>query len=294
MLENQIALVTGGAKGLGRSIVIRLAREGCDIITNDIDEGALSQTKEKVLEIGRKCIAKKVDVSKSNEVERLVEKAVSILGRIDILVNNAGGALQTPNSFDEGTEQDWDRVIDINLKGTYLCSRAVIPHMKRNGYGVIVNMSSLSAMEKGNNTGVYYSSAKAGVLGLTRWLAVDLGPFNIRVNAIAPGLILSGERVKSILMSRTTEEQREIMLSNIPLGRFGEPEDVAGVVYFLCSKDSSYITGSTIEVNGGALYKGHTHTEKTHRYLSDLLMVLTFVCACVAVLNLFPYLLPLV
>ena len=114
-------------------------------------------------------------------------------------------------------------------------------------------------MEKGNNTGVHYSSAKAGLLGLTRWLAVDLGPFNIRVNAVAPGLILSGERVKGILMARTTEEQRETMLNNTPLGRFGESEDVAGVVQFLCSDDSSYITGATIEVNGGALYKGHTH-----------------------------------
>jgi NAD(P)-dependent dehydrogenase (short-subunit alcohol dehydrogenase family) len=259
MLDSQIAWVTGGAKGLGKAIATRLAKQGCNIIINDIDEDALKQTEKEILTLGRKCFAKKADVSNSIEVGYLVEKAVSLFGRIDILVNNAGGSLNTPRSLDEGTEEDWDRVIDANLKGTYLCSKAVAPHMKSHRYGVIVNISSITANQKGIMTGVYYSSAKAGVLGLTRWLAVALGPFNIRVNAITPGLIMSGERLINLLKQRLTKEERDAMLNDIPLGRFGEPEDIAGVVSFLCSKDSSYITGATIEVNGGALYKGHTH-----------------------------------
>lgn len=259
MLDNQIAWVTGGAKGLGRAIALRLAKEGCDIIINDIDEEALKKTEKVLLTSGRKCLLKKVDVSNSIEVGDLLEEAVSLFGRIDILVNNAGGSLNTPRFLEEGTEEDWDKVIDINLKGTYLCSKAVVPYMKRHRYGVIVNISSITAKEKGIMTGVYYSSAKAGVLGMTRWLAVALGPFNIRVNAIAPGLIMSGERIINLFKQRLTKEEQDAMLNDIPLGRFGEPEDIAGVVYFLCSNDSRYITGATIEVNGGALYKGHTH-----------------------------------
>ncbi len=131
--------------------------------------------------------------------------------------------------------------------------------MKRNGYGVIINISSIAAMEKGNMTGVQYSSAKAGVLGLTKWLAVDLGPFNIRVNAIAPGLIISGERIKNLLLERIQKEERERMQNAIPLRRFGEPKDIAGVVGFLCSDDASYISGATIEVHGGVLPRGQAH-----------------------------------
>ena len=259
MSDRRIAWVTGGAKGLGRAIALRLVKDGCDIIINDIDEEALKKTEKELITSGGKCLAKKADVSNGVEVGHLVEEAISLFGRVDILVNNAGGTLNTPRSLDEGTEEDWDRVTDVNLKGTYLCSKAVVPHMKRHRYGVIVNISSIAAKEKGVMTGVYYSSAKAGVLGLTRWLAVDLGPFNIRVNAIAPGLIMSGERIVNLLNQRLTREEREAMLNDIPLGRFGDPEDIAGVVSFLCGRDSSYITGTAIEVNGGALFKGHTH-----------------------------------
>lgn len=259
MLENQIALVTGAAKGIGKAIAGRLAAEGCDIIINDVDEDSLAQTSEEIIELGRQCFSKRADVTNRREVEGLVQEAISTFGKIDILVNNAGGSLNTPRFLEEASEADWDAVVDTNLKGTFLFCKAVVPHMKRNGHGVIINISSIAAMEKGNMTGVQYSSAKAGILGLTKWLAVDLGPFNIRVNAIAPGLIISGERIKNLLMERIQKEERERMQNAIPLRRFGEPKDIAGVVCFLCSDDASYISGATIEVHGGVLPRGQAH-----------------------------------
>ena len=251
-MENQVALITGAAKNLGKAIAIRLATEGCNIIMNDIDEEGLLQTEKEIIALNRKCLARKTDVTDFFEVDKLVKEGISIFNRIDILVNNAGGSLNTPNLLEEATEEDWDKVINLNLKGTFLCCKAVAPHMKRNNYGRIINISSLSARCGEGLLGVNYSAAKAGVLGLTKKLALDLGPFNICVNAIALGLTISGERVRKLVMERTTEAEREIMLNSIPLRRFGEPKDLAGVVYFLCSDDSSYVTGATIDVNGGA------------------------------------------
>ncbi|MGA2463431.1 MAG: SDR family NAD(P)-dependent oxidoreductase [Thermodesulfobacteriota bacterium] len=251
-MEKKVALVTGAAKNLGKAIAIRLATEGCNIIINDIDDEGLLQTKKEILALGRKCLARKTDVTNVAEVDKLVEEGISIFNRIDILVNNAGGSLNTPRLLEEATEEDWDKVINLNLKGTFFCCKAVVPYMKRNNYGSIINISSLAARCGEKLLGVNYAAAKAGVLGLTKKLALELGSFNIRVNAIALGLTISGERVKKLIMERTSEVEREAMLNVIPLRRFGEPKDLAGVVYFLCSDDSSYITGATIDVNGGA------------------------------------------
>lgn len=259
MLEGQIALVTGAAKGIGKEIAKRLAAEGCDLVINDIDENSLVETREEIIGLGRRCFSKRVDVMNRREVEALVHEAVSIFGKIDILVNNAGGSLNRPRLLEEASESDWDAVVNTNLKGTFLFCKAVAPLMKRNSYGVIINISSIAARQKGLLTGIQYTSAKAGVLGLTKWLAADLGPFNIRVNAIAPGFIISGERIKNILMERTEEAERERMINAIPLKRFGKPKDIAGVVCFLCSDDASYIAGATINVDGGALLRGQTH-----------------------------------
>lgn len=251
MLENQIAFITGAAKNLGRAIAIRLATEGCNIVINDIDNEGLLQTQKEIIALGRKCLARRADVTQAAEVEKLVEDAISTFNKIDILVNNAGGSLNTPRLLEESTEEDWNKVIDVNLKGTFLCCKAVVPYMKRNHYGSIINVSSQAARWGGRLIGPNYSAAKAGILGLTKRLSIELGPFNIRINAIAPGLTMSGERIKKLIMERTTEEEREAMLNTIPLRRFGEPKDIAGVVYFLCSDDSSYITGATIDVSGG-------------------------------------------
>lgn len=259
MLEGQVALITGAAKGIGKEIAKRLAAEGCDIIINDIDEATLVETHEEIIKLGRRCFSKKVDVMSDREVEAFVHQAVSTFGKIDILVNNAGGSLNKPRTLEDASESDWDAVVDTNLKGTFLFCKAVAPHMKRNHAGVIINISSIAARQKGILTGIQYTSAKAGVLGITKWLAADLGPFNIRVNAIAPGFIMSGERIKKILLEKTEKAERDKMVDAIPLKRFGEPKDIAGVVCFLCSDDASYIAGATISVDGGALLRGQTH-----------------------------------
>jgi 3-oxoacyl-[acyl-carrier protein] reductase len=253
MLEKRVAFVTGAAKGIGRAIAIRLATEGCDLVISDIDAQGLAETQVETLALGRKCLSRRADVTNGAEIEQLVEEAVSLFGRIDILVNNAGGSLNTPTLLEEVTEEDWEKVVDLNLKGTYLCCKAVVPHMKRNGYGNIVNISSQAGRGAAKLTGPNYAAAKAGILGLTKTLGGQLGPFNIRVNVIAPGIVISGERFKNFLRTRTTEAERQTMLNAIPLRRFAEPEEIAGVVYFLCSKDSSYITGVTIDVNGGSM-----------------------------------------
>jgi NAD(P)-dependent dehydrogenase (short-subunit alcohol dehydrogenase family) len=250
LLGNKVAFVTGGARGLGREIAIRLATEGCDLAICALHQSeALLQTQKEISSLGRKCLARKCDVSSKAEVDRLVAEAISTFGKIDILVNNAGGNLNTPWQLDETEEEDWDKVIDINLKGTFLCCKAVVPHMKRNGYGNIINISSQGAKFQQPHSSVAYVSAKAGVLGLTRKLAAELGPFNIRVNAVAPAVVMTEPMITRL--SKRIQAEREAMLNNIPLRRFGEPKDISGVVLFLCSDDSSHITGATIDVTGG-------------------------------------------
>jgi NAD(P)-dependent dehydrogenase (short-subunit alcohol dehydrogenase family) len=169
---------------------------------------------------------------------------------VDILINNAGGALNTPYILQEIEEEDWNLVVDVNLKGAFLCCQAVIPEMVKQGGGAIVNISALAGHWRASLAGVQYVAAKAGVEGLTRQLAYDWGRFGIRVNAVAPTVTLTGDRVKSLWEAKSEGEKQKV-LSNIPLGRLGTPEEVASVVVFLASHESSYITGITIDVNGG-------------------------------------------
>jgi 3-oxoacyl-[acyl-carrier protein] reductase len=165
-------------------------------------------------------------------------------------VNNAGGALNTPYLLGEIEDKHWDLVVDVNLKGTFLCCQATIPEMEKQGGGVIVNISALAAHWRASLAGVQYSAAKAGVEGLTRQLAYDWGKAGIRVNAVAPTVTLTGERVQALWDAKSPEEKKKAVAS-IPLGRLGTPEEVASVVVFLASKESSYITGITIDVSGG-------------------------------------------
>ncbi len=250
-LEGRSAIITGSSKGLGRAMAIAMAKEGADIVVNGRDVEAMEETGAEIEALGRRAIIAKGDIRKIDQVREMVEKAVSEFGKVDILVNNAGGALFTPVFFEELTEEDWDKVVDTNLRAVFLCCREVWKYMKEMRYGKIVNVSSLSGRMHGAQlSGVHYSSAKAGLGGLTRQLAYEFGPFGVTVNAVAPGLFMSTQRVRDLWNSRDEEFKKEF-LKSVPLRKVGEPKELAPAVVFLASDDSSYITGATIDVNGG-------------------------------------------
>jgi len=249
-LLNKNAIVTGGARGMGFAIAKALVQEGARVAVIDIDEKGVVEAAQNLDKNSGRVMGRKADVTNKGEVNDLIKEMKTLWGSIDILVNNAGGALNTPYVLEEIQEKDWDLVVDVNLKGTFLCCQAVIPEMKKQGGGTIVNISALAAHWRASLAGVQYTASKAGVEGLTRQLAYDWGKSGIRVNAVAPTVTMTGERIKS-LWDRKSEEEKEKVFSAIPLGRLGTPEEVASVVVFLASEESSYITGITIDVSGG-------------------------------------------
>jgi len=249
-LHDRVALVTGSAAGMGRAIAEALLDEGGRVAINDVNETLLKRTADELKARGLTAHGIKADVSRREEIFAMVDEIIRHFGRIDILVNNAGGALNTPHVLEEIGEAHWNTVVDVNLKGAFLCCQAVIPHMAKQGGGVIVNISALAAHWRASLAGVQYTAAKAGVEGLTRQLAYDWGKAGIRVNAVAPTVTLTGERIQS-LWDEKSEEEKQKVLSAIPLGRLGTPKEVASVVVFLASDESSYITGITIDVSGG-------------------------------------------
>ena len=249
-LNGKIALVTGAAGGLGKAIAMTLAKEGAKIIIIDIQQQAINDTVSEIKSMGNECSGYVCDISDQFQVKKVVKESVNNWGKIDILVNNAGGALNTKAKFEEVTEKDWDIVLNVNLKGAFFCCKEVIPHMKRQGGGRIVNISALAGRATASLAGVQYTSAKAGIGGLTRHLAKEFGKDNIYVNAVAPGITISGSRVKALWDAKSENEKKQV-LNSIPLKRLGRPEDVANVVLFLASDEASYITGATIDSNGG-------------------------------------------
>jgi len=249
-LENKIALITGGARGIGKAIAEVLAKEGAKIVISDININGVEELEKKVKNLGRKFMVIKSDVSDSKQVYEMINKIMNNFGRIDILINNAGGSLGTPYLLEEITEKMWDKVINVNLKGTFLCSKCVAKFMKERRSGKIVNVSSAAGKYGAEVAGPQYVTAKAGVLGFTRQLAKELGPYRINVNAIAPGLVFT-ERVEKMWKARKTKEELEKVIKRIPFRRVSTLEEQANVVAFLCSDEASYITGVTIDVNGG-------------------------------------------
>ena len=249
-LKGKVAVVTGSAGGVGKACALALAKEGADVVINDINQEMVDKAVEEIKKFGVRCLGIVADVSNKEQVEYMVKKVIEEWGKIDILVNNAGGALHTRARFEEVTEEDWDKVMNVNLKGTFFCCKAVVPYMIKQGGGRIINMSALAGRWRASLAGVQYTSAKAGVGGLTRHLANELGPYGIYVNAVAPGITLSGPRVEGLWNAKSEEEKKQI-LDSIPLRRLGRPEDIANVVVFLASDEASYITGATIDVNGG-------------------------------------------
>lgn len=251
-LKNRVAIVTGSGRGLGKAMAIALSREGAKVVVSDIEGQYVEEVLTQVGNNGGIALGISCDVSKPAEVKEMVLTSLNEFKQIDILVNNAGGSGgDTGNIFLEGLPQEvWERMLDVNLKGTIHCSMAVIPHMIEKKYGKIINISSQAGRYASELAGPYYAAAKAGQLGFTRQLALKLGPYGICANAITPGVIISGPRVEKMWLARTEEERNE-MLSKIPLRRLGTAEEIADVVVFLASDESSYITGVTIDVNGG-------------------------------------------
>jgi len=249
-LLDRNAIVTGAARGMGFAIAKALFNEGARVVIVDVDEkGVIDSANQLDSKYGR-VSGKRVDVTQKAEIQSLVKEVKSLWGGIDILVNNAGGARNTPYILEEIDEKDWNLVDDVNLKGAFFCSQAVIPEMVKQKKGAIVNLSALAGHWRASLAGVQYTAAKAGVEGLTRQLAYDFGKSGIRVNAVAPTVTLTGDRIQGLWDAKSEEEKKKVF-SAIPLGRLGTMEEVASVVIFLASDESSYITGITIDVNGG-------------------------------------------
>ena len=250
LLSKRVAIITGGAVGIGRGIALKFAEEGCSIVIADILVAEGKKTIDEVAKKRREGLFVQCDVTNSHQVWDMVDKTIGKFGKVDILVNNAGGIPSKVESIDDVNEEQWDKVVDLNLKSQFLCCKAVIPHMKEKKYGKIVNVSSMGAVHPPASI-VHYHSAKGGVLSLTSNLAFELARFNINVNAIMPGPVRS-EFYNDILKEVPDKEAFFANLGKIvPLQRLGTPADIAGVALFLASELSSYVTGEWIRVGGG-------------------------------------------
>ena len=241
-LAGKIALITGAAQGIGKAIALLFAKNGADIIVADIFLEKAQETAKEIEAIGQKAMAIKVDVANPKEIEQMVQSILERFGQIDILINNAG--ITRDKLILRMTEEEWDAVLDINLKGTFLCTRAVIRHMAKRRFGKIVNIASVVGL-MGNAGQANYSASKAGVIGLTKTLAREFAQRGIHVNAIAPGYI------ETPMTDAIPEKAKEEMKRMIPMERLGRPEDVAEGALFLVSEASSYITGQILNINGG-------------------------------------------
>jgi len=242
--KGQTAIVTGVARGFGRAITRRLARGGAQVVAADVDLKGAEETARLVKADGGEALACQTDVSSPDSVTRMVQTALnSYGGRVDILVNNAGIWKLVPTV--EISEEEWDRIIDVNLKGPFLTCRAVIPIMKRQGKGHIVNIASIAARNGGTMAGVHYVASKGGVLSMTKKLAKELGQYGIVVNGLNPG---TGATEMTASWPATL---METIVKNTPLGRLVQPDDIADVVAFLASDAARFVHGETVEVNGG-------------------------------------------
>jgi 3-oxoacyl-[acyl-carrier protein] reductase len=242
-LDRKAALVTGASRGIGREIALELARQGANVAVNfSGSEAKANEVVDEIKTLGREAFAIKCDVSNSEEVAAMVKGTIDNFGKLDILVNNAG--ITKDNLLMRMKEEEWDDVININLKGVFLCTKAVTRQMMKQRVGRIINIASIVGVS-GNPGQANYVAAKAGVIGLTKTTAKELASRNITVNAIAPGFITTD------MTDKLTEDVKTEMLKQIPLARLGEPKDIAKMTAFLASDDSSYITGQTLHINGG-------------------------------------------
>jgi NAD(P)-dependent dehydrogenase (short-subunit alcohol dehydrogenase family) len=241
-LKDRVALITGAAGGIGEATALRFAEEGASVVLADIQFERVEALAQKINREGGNALSQEMDVRNRNEVQRAVQKVVKEFGRLDILINNAG--LNIAVVAKKTTEEEWNKLMDINLKGTFLCCQAVFEPMSKQRYGRIINTASI--WTEGHIGQAGYSAAKAGVIGLTKTLALEYARYQITVNCISPGT------VETPMISNVPPEMKEQFLRGIPLGRFADPREIANVHLFLSSEEASYITGSVIHVDGGA------------------------------------------
>jgi NAD(P)-dependent dehydrogenase (short-subunit alcohol dehydrogenase family) len=252
-LKDKVAFITGASGGLGKHFCKAFIEEGARVCVTDLSDEMVDSA---VADLGaaESVMGAVVDVCQPALIEAAVAKTVATFGRVDILVNVAGGGLHTPHIFNEIDEDAWDKVLNINLKGTFLCCQALVDQFRKQGEGgKIVNISALAGRWLGSLAGCHYTAAKAGVIGLARHLAHELGPEGIFVNAIAPTITLASERTVNLWNSRP-EDYKEKIISQIPLRRLSTPEEVAAGVIFLCTDEASYMTGVTLDINGGRFF----------------------------------------
>jgi len=239
-LRDRTAIVTGAGQGIGQSIALKMAQEGADVVIAEMNPDTGTRTAKEVEALGRKALFVSVDVTNQEQVQGMVGQVLKIWKRIDILVNNAG--FDRPANLLKTKEEDWDAVLGVHLKGTLNCIQAVTSHMVENRYGKIVNISSIWG-KCGAVSEISYSSAKAGIIGLTKSVAKELGRHQINVNVILPGLIMTPT------IAKMTEKYQNMIIENTPLKRIGQPEEVANVVAFLVSDEANFVTGATLEVS---------------------------------------------
>ena len=249
-LAGMVAVVTGSASGIGRGIALEMAKEGANIVVADLNREGAGKVEEEIKTLGREVIALKVDVSRSQEVNNMVKEAIERFGHIDILVNNAGGsARERASLFHQSTEEVWDYVLGINLKGVLNCSRAVINHMMERKKGVIINTASIAGVV-GSPGRADYSAAKGGIIAFTKALAKEVASYGVRVVSVSPGTI------EPAMFRHIPKEHLEELRRNVPpVGRIGTPADIAHMGAFLASEEASFITGQNFIVDGGAILR---------------------------------------
>ena len=246
-IEGKIAIVTGAGRGMGREVARKLVKLGANVVINDVSlDDAIASIEDISPPENQEMLAIAGDITKKNDVDNLILKTSEKFGGIDILVNNAG--VLRPTKVIDIEEEEWDWVVNVNLKGTYLCSRAVLPSMISRGWGRIVNFSSTAGKNVSTVGGAHYTAAKAGILGFTRHLAKEAAQFGITVNSVCPGLIAT-----EMVLSTINEAQIKLYESSFPISRMGQPYEVADLVAFLASNKASYITGASLDINGGDL-----------------------------------------
>ncbi len=248
-LDQKVAVVTGGAQGIGKQIALTFSREGADVVVTDVVE--MDSVVEQIKNSGRKVMAVKADISKKEEVKRLIDATIANFKKVDILVNNAGVSRRA--TLLEMTEEDWDFVFSVNLKGVFLCTQAAAKYMMEQRYGKIINIASIAGLVGANLpwNPANYSASKAGVIRFTKSCSKELGPYGINVNGIAPGLTLTDMHLRARKSLEEAEQFRAEEIKAMPLGRAGIPQDIANIALFLASEDSSIITGHVIVADGG-------------------------------------------
>jgi 3-oxoacyl-[acyl-carrier protein] reductase len=244
---SRVAFVTGAARGIGRAVALAFARDGIRPVIADIDAIAAEATAEEIRATGIEALAIRLDVSKPEEVAAAIDRTVAVFGRLDILVNNAGILSNTP--YDEVGEAEWDRVMDINLKGPMFAAREALRPMRAQGWGRVISISSLAGRNGGVSIGPAYAASKSALIGLTRHLAKKVARDGITVNAIAPGT------TETDIIKGFTPEQMDAINDAIPIGRLGKPDEIAAAVTFLASEKAAFVTGAVLDVNGG-MYMG--------------------------------------